>query len=321
MSTTFWGEVVRHSIYILNRVPTRALTGETAYQAWKEEKPRMDHIKVFGCLAHMKIPKVYTKKLDERSKEMVYLGKEPGTKAHRLFDPTTGRVSVSRDVIFEEAKSWDWNQKSESGTDKLGSFIIIDSQSFAGEEQQGEVSTPMQSHTTGHSAEYESESSSGSTEPHRFRLHSDVYNDAAEVDLNDEELLFVGAEEPQNFAQADIKEQWKIAMKNEISAVEKNNTWVLTDLPPGRRAISLKWVYKIKKDANGNIVKYKARIVARGFVQKKGVDFDEVFASVTRLETARLLLALSAKNGWEVHHLDVKTTFLNGELVEEVYVS
>lgn len=83
----------------------------------------------------------------------------------------------------------------------------------------------------------------------------------------------------------------------------------------------MKWVFKLKRDTDGKIVKHKARLVAKGYVQKQGIDFDEVFAPVTRLETVRLLLALAAKNGWEVHHLDVKSAFLNGDLQETVYVS
>lgn len=83
----------------------------------------------------------------------------------------------------------------------------------------------------------------------------------------------------------------------------------------------MKWVFKLKKNTDGKVVKHKARIVAKGYVQKYGVDYEEVFAPVTRMETVRLLLALAAKNEWEVHHLDVKSAFLNGELLEEVYVS
>lgn len=78
---------------------------------------------------------------------------------------------------------------------------------------------------------------------------------------------------------------------------------------------------QLKKDADGNIVKHKARLVAKGYVQEKGVDFDEVFVPVTRLEIVHLLLALAAKDSWEVHHLDVKTAFLNGKISEEVYVA
>lgn len=94
-------------------------------------------------------------------------------------------------------------------------------------------------------------------------------------------MLLLGAEEPKTFEQAKNNDEWNEAMKTEIEAIEKNKTWVLTELPPGRKPISLKWVYKIKKETNGDVVKYKARLVARGFVQKKGVDFEEVFAPVT----------------------------------------
>lgn len=80
------------------------------------------------------------------------------------------------------------------------------------------------------------------------------------------------------------------------------------------------WVFKLKRDPNGKIIKHKARIVAKGYVQKHGIDFDEVFAPVARIETIRLILALAGSNEWKVHHLDVKSVFLNGNLEEEVYV-
>jgi len=108
-------------------------------------------------------------------------------------------------------------------------------------------------------------------------------------------------------------------MENEIQSIEKNKTWTLTDLPLGQKPIGLKWVFKLKKNAEGVVMKHKARLVAEG-VQKHGIDYDEVFAPVAIIDTVKLLLALAANRGWEVHHLDVKTTFLNGELEEEVYV-
>ncbi|GJR07848.1 ribonuclease H-like domain, reverse transcriptase, RNA-dependent DNA polymerase [Tanacetum coccineum] len=76
-----------------------------------------------------------------------------------------------------------------------------------------------------------------------------------------------------------------------------------------------------KKDANGNIIKHKARLVAKGYIQEHGIDFEEVFAHVARMETIQLLLAIAANNKWEVHHLDVKSAFLHGDLKEEVYVT
>ena len=87
-----------------------------------------------------------------------------------------------------------------------------------------------------------------------------------------------------------------------------------------RRPISLKWVYKVKRDERGAIVKHKARLVARGFVQHEGIDFEEVFAPVARMESVHLLLALAAAKDWCVHHLDIKSAFLNDELAEKVFI-
>ncbi|GJV17811.1 ribonuclease H-like domain, reverse transcriptase, RNA-dependent DNA polymerase [Tanacetum coccineum] len=109
-------------------------------------------------------------------------------------------------------------------------------------------------------------------------------------------------------------------MKVELDSINRNNTWELTTLPKGKKAIGLKWVFKTKKDANGNIIKHKARLVAKGSIQEHGIDFEEVFAPVARMETIRLLLAIATNNKWEVHHLDVKSTFLHGDLKEEVYL-
>lgn len=121
-------------------------------------------------------------------------------------------------------------------------------------------------------------------------------------------------EEPTTYEEASSDEEWRTAMKQELESVEKNATWKLTHLPTGHKAIGLKWVFKLKKDAKGKMTKYKARIVAKGYVQQKGVDFDEAFAPVARLETIRTSLALAASEGWKVHHQDVKSAFLNGIL-------
>jgi hypothetical protein len=109
-------------------------------------------------------------------------------------------------------------------------------------------------------------------------------------------------------------------MDDELGSIRDNNTWKLVDLPNNHKAIGLKWVYKIKKDAKGYLVKHKARLVAKGYVQEQGVDFEEVFASIARMESVRLLMALAAQESWKLHHMDVKSVFLNGELEEEVYV-
>jgi hypothetical protein len=107
-------------------------------------------------------------------------------------------------------------------------------------------------------------------------------------------------------------------MEEELRAIEDNMTWTLTDLPPGHQAIGLKWVFKAKKDEQGAVVRHKARLVIKGYAQRQGIDFKEVFTPVACMEAVRLLLALAAYEGWQVHHMDVKTAFLNGDLQEVV---
>ena len=109
-------------------------------------------------------------------------------------------------------------------------------------------------------------------------------------------------------------------MQAEMKSIEDNRTWEVSDLPRDQKAIGLKWIFKVKKDPGGNVVKHKARLVAKGYAQRQGVDFDEAFAPVAGIETVRVLLALAAQGGWEVHHMDVKSAFLNGDLTETVYV-
>jgi hypothetical protein len=106
----------------------------------------------------------------------------------------------------------------------------------------------------------------------------------------------------------------------EIDSIKRNNTWDVVDLLEGKKNIGVKWVYKTKLNADGEVEKYKARLVAEGFSQQPGIDYNETFAPVARIETVRMVLAIAAQNKWVMHQMDVKSTFLNGCLEEEVYV-
>jgi hypothetical protein len=158
--------------------------------------------------------------------------------------------------------------------------------------------------------------------PVRYRRLSCIY-DGTKDDVVDEpsEHCMLTAEEPRSVDEALENEAWRAATDEEMTSIDENNTWELTTLPRGHKAIGLKWVFKVKHNAAGELVKYKARFVAKGYTPRQGVDFDEVFAPVARMETVRLLLGLAAHSGWEVHHMDVKSAFLNGVLTEEGFVS
>ncbi|GKV09408.1 hypothetical protein SLEP1_g20916 [Rubroshorea leprosula] len=126
--------------------------------------------------------------------------------------------------------------------------------------------------------------------------------------------------EPTCYDEAYGKQEWENSMKEEIDSIEKNNTWELVDKPEGKTPIGVKWVYRVKYKANGSVQKYKARLVAKGYVQKHGIDFLETFSPIARFETVRLVIALAAQMKWKIFQFDVKSTFLNGWLEEDVYV-
>jgi Reverse transcriptase (RNA-dependent DNA polymerase) len=127
--------------------------------------------------------------------------------------------------------------------------------------------------------------------------------------------------EPQTYSEAKGTPEWEQAMDAEFQSLQKNHTWTLSDLPEGKKPISCKWIYKVKYKANGTLDKYKARLVARGFSQKEGIDYEETFAPTAKMSTIRLVLALAAQFKWKVHQMDVKSAFLNGDLQEEVYMT
>lgn len=133
-------------------------------------------------------------------------------------------------------------------------------------------------------------------------------------------LMIKGETDPYSFTEANKSNEWREAMVTEMKSIEKNKTWELTDLPEGVKPIGVKWVYKTKLDESGEVQKLKTRLVAKGYAQRYGIDYTEVFAHVARLDTVRVILGLAAQCEWEVFQLDVKSAFLHGELKEEVFV-
>lgn len=166
-------------------------------------------------------------------------------------------------------------------------------------------STPASSHSP-------TSASSSKTPPTKFRSLKDVYSACSFA------LLAV---DPLYYEEAAEQPEWKNAMIEEIQSIEKNQTWELVDLPEGKNVIVLKWIFKTKYNADGSVKRHKAQLVAKGYSQQQGIDFEETFSPVARFETVRTILALAAQLGWPVYQFDVKSAFLNGDLQEEVYVS
>nr|GFA80107.1 putative reverse transcriptase, RNA-dependent DNA polymerase, Gag-polypeptide of LTR copia-type [Tanacetum cinerariifolium] len=125
---------------------------------------------------------------------------------------------------------------------------------------------------------------------------------------------------PSNKKYAILDKNWIYAMNNEMEALFRNKTWVLVDLPPNRKTIGCKWLWKIKYKSTGEIKRYKAMLVAKGFSQRDGIDFEETFSLVVKMVTVRCVISLAVHNNWPLFQLDVNNAFLYGDLHEDVYI-
>ena len=132
--------------------------------------------------------------------------------------------------------------------------------------------------------------------------------------------VFLSKMEPKKIEEALTDPDWVVAMQEELNQFEHQKVWKLVPKPQNRKVIDTRWVFRNKLDEEGTVTRNKARLLAKGFSQAEGIDYDETFAPVARLEAIRMFLAFAAHSNFKVYQMDVKSTFLNGELDEEVYV-
>ena len=296
----FWAEALATATYLRNRSPTKAVEGMTPIEAWSGEKPNVTHLRVFGSTCYSHIPKDERKKLDSKAQEAIFLGYGLETKGYRLYNINSQKVYFSRDVIFNEMK-FPRNKQDRIEGQEINSKVELEIK---------EVEEASDSETAN---EEEPKSSRKSA---RQRRAPDHYGEWVNI-ANENNA------EPRNVKEAlngEHKTEWKEAMQNEIDSLKKHQVWDLVELPPGRKAIGSKWIFKLKTDADGKIERYKARLVAQGFNQRYGIDYEETFSPVVRFESVRTVLALAAKLGFKLHQMDIKTAFLNGELEEEIFM-
>jgi len=232
--------------------------------------------------------------------------------------PVQKKIVISRDVIFEEGQTWNWNLNSEETPNVLD----------WGEDETDIEESDAESDTM--TMVSSTDNLESSPEPERQsrrekRTLSWLQDYDSVEGLSEEEqeagmILFMSNVDPKNYVEAMKDAKWIEAMKNEINSIKKNKTWELVTLPAHAKKIGVKWIYKTKLNEEGKVDKCKARLVAKGYTQTKGINYNEVFALVARWDTIWILLAVTAQEGWIVYQLDVKSAFLYGELKEEVYV-
>ena len=313
-----WGEADSTCVYMLNRSSTKGVKGKTPYGKWNERKPNVSHLKIFGSVVFVKTTGRLSK-LEDRSKCMLFMGYEAGSKAYKCLDPTNFKIHISRDVIFDVKKSFKFSEQDKVGKLSLGSSNIL--QVTGLEEGEGNpAKEPREELVISESRGRELSQSEDLEEEEtmRYRSIQSIYD---ETNLLCSELCLLFAEEPFSYSLAARKEVWRSAMKEEISAILRNNAWTMVKPRKNIIPIGVKWVFRVKKDNMGKVVRYKVRLVVEGYAQKEGIDIGEIFSPVARMESIRILIAITAQEEWELHYLDVKTPFLNGEIKEDIYIS
>ena len=303
----FWAEALATAVYLRNRSPTKANEVITPHEAWLGVKPKVNHLRIFGCSAYAHISKEERRKLDPKAKQCILLGYGTATKGYRLYDINNKRVFYSRDVVFDEGKSG--FEKEE--TDETDNSVAI--------ELSDDVLVPTETEVieqNNEPDEEELEEAPALRKSTRVRRPPDYYGtyvNTVKADFSPEPTTFnEAASSPDN-------KHWLEAMEKEMSSLKSNEVYDLVELPKDRKVVGSKWVYKRKMKADGSIERYKARLVAQGFTQRAGQDYDETFSPVVRSESLRTTIAIAVQNDMMLHHMDVTSAFLNGDL-EEVFM-
>ena len=275
----FWAEALNTAVYVHNHSPTASLNRNTQYEALAGRKPSVSHFRVFGSICYSHVPKDERGKLDFKSKKCVFVGYSMFSKGYRVYDLENKKTIISRDVIFNEKDRLS-DQKEQCSDSSNSSTVGVDSASPGSEES--ELESLESEESVSELSEAELQQLRRPSWEHRQpdRYGEWVYSCATNADP-------ISYEEAVNCSN---KVNWLYAMNKEINSIEENKVWTLAELPDGVRPVNCKWVYKTKRNAEGNVNSYKARLVAQGYSQIEGVDFDQTFAPVASFESVRTLL-------------------------------
>jgi transposase InsO family protein len=344
LPTFLWTEAVKHAAYIRNRSPTRALDGKTPIEAWTGEKPDVSHFRAFGNDVWILVEGDRSK-LEPKSAKYRFVGFEDGSKAVRYYDEAKRSIKVSRNFM------WNENDKPMNPATAMNlPGLLREGEKEKIAEQTPEPNTPpapnqleivapiipsvpiVRESRTRTNIDYKIMSNpqarkpaprdADGNRPATSAKRSDPQEERAHI----ARAFFAGMSgdvdrDPENLQEAMSSQdahEWSKAIQEELNQLKEMGVYELANLPDGKTAIGCRWKLKRKRDENGIVVRFKARLVAQGYSQKPGDDFTETFAPVMRFETLRTLLAVAAINDWEIHQMDVKGAYLNGRIREEL---
>ncbi|KAK0595647.1 hypothetical protein LWI29_008688 [Acer saccharum] len=331
-----WAEAVNTACYVSNRVFKRPGTKQTSYELWKGKKPNVSYFHTFGSKCYILNDRDHLGKFDAKSDVGLFLGYAINSRAYRVFNLTTKTIMESINVKIDDLSMLnlcDGNGVNESKENMLNDtntpIDVASSISSQDDEIDSNVEVVSQGFENALNDNQQNDQVVEHSHPRLRNLHyqGDIIGDLNEGVRTRNQIAnqisyacYTSQIEPKNINEAIVDEYWVGAMQDELNQFERNEVWSLVPRPKDINVIGTKWVFRNKTDESGKIVRNKARLVAQGYTQVEGVDFDETFAPVARLESIRLLLSIACIKKFKLFQMDVKSAFLNGYLQEEVYV-
>ena len=327
---TLWAEAIATAVYLRNRLSNRSIGKSTPYESLYHKKPSINHLRPYGTKVFVHLPeekRLPGTKLMPRAIEGYLIGYTSSNKIYRIYIPSQHKVSETRQIH--------WTTKTITLLGPTAMEPLITEESYV---KVKPISSPLALTFDGKPIKQEpgvtttkstfqttmKKPSLAVPEPPR---KSGGISNRPTISYKGQQARTASSiipdEDPTTYNQAiksSLKDQWTLAMDDEINALKKNKTFEVIDKPIGRNIDESKWVFKTKKNADGTLERFRARAVAQGFSQAPSFDFEDTFAPVIRYEFLRLLIAICARNKWRSRQFDVKSAFLYGKLKEEVYM-
>jgi transposase InsO family protein len=338
MPEFLWEQAVTHMAYMRNRAYTGALETATPYEVWFQRKLQVAHLREFGVpvwvlLQGQKVPR----KMLPKSKHRAFIGFKDGPKAIRYYNTETRKILTSRNYCFlspqmcsppeETVVTPDVLCKGESRgsalppsdqTESRGKESVGSKRKQPEEEEYENLDTPCR--TCGKCINYcylNNPFPDEEEESQNEKLVTQLCTSTAEATAQ------TGGDKLKSLREAQSSSEWlewEHAVNEELDQLRKRGTWILVKPPADAIPINNKWVFTKKFNKDGDLLKYKGRLVVKGCVQQPGQDYTETFSPVIRLETLRAILALAVQKDLHICQLDVKGAYLNGTLKEMVYM-
>lgn len=310
----FWAEASKTACHLINRSVTSSIS-KTPYEMWHNKKPDISSIRVFGSTAMSHVPKENRQKWDKKAVKCILVGFDDHTKGYRLYNPNSRKVFISRDVTIMENIKKSVALNIEEPVQEVTDSVGVSASKMEDFKENGQPTDELDD------SEPETTSGISNDQPRRSQRQrkKKVDPDFVTYACGGHNSAIGNPKSVSEALSSPDSIFWKSAIEEELQSFEENQVWELVETERDVTVVDSRWVFKRKSSADGE-VKYRARLVAKGFTQKYGIDYNETFSPVVRYSTLRILFALTVKLNLDIRHLDIKTAFLNGNLSEKVFM-